>query len=291
MALQIGQILRGATGTYKLLHLLKGTTVFKAKVLSSPSTRAQAKWCGFPITPILLESKLTTDAYWLRRPMVKTAATAPENMCLRREYRNYRIKNIASSPYIRALCDTVQGDGYNDEGPSCLVFEWIDHDLQADTTPEFRSNLALPRAVFTSVLSMLSVLKKLNAVHTGWSLYSLHIRNTQMINCQSEKNIFVSHIDGNASVAKLEDLGNIKHFSKRPQPINNQTYKDEFELAEQLEAIDHPLAHQQTPVASGAAGIPDPPASQDLLDFIGTLLVIDPDSRPSASDILLHFYL
>lgn len=109
--------------------------------------------------------------------MVKTAATADEKMCLRREYRNYRIEDIASSPYIRALCDTVRSDKDQD-GPSCLVFEWMDHDLRSVTAPEFRSNPRLPRAVSTAVLSALRVLKTLNAVHTGSSLYSVHISNT-----------------------------------------------------------------------------------------------------------------
>lgn len=79
------------------------------------------------------------------------------------------------------------------------------------------------------------------------------------------------------------------------QPIDNQTYKDEFELAEQLEAMDHPLGlmklisrrHWRVELQD----IPDPPVPQDLLDFIETLLVIDPNNRPTASDALLHPYL
>ncbi|KAF2873062.1 kinase-like domain-containing protein [Massariosphaeria phaeospora] len=267
MALRIGQILRGAKGNYELLSSLKGSTVFKAKVLSSPST--QAEWA-----------------------MVKTAATADEKMCLRREYRNYRIEDIASSPYIRALCDTVSDE--DQDSPSCLVFEWMDYDLRSVTAPEFRSNPRLPRAVSTAVLSVLRVLKTLNAVHTD----------------VNPNNIYVAHIDGNAPVAKLGDLGNmirdgsatqraqslpcrapevwrglacqhssdiwslgatlttalsplmlfgpadkiiegqteawciakiIRLVGPLGQPINNQTYKDEFELAEQLEVMDHPL--------------------------------------------------
>jgi hypothetical protein len=49
--------------------------------------------------------------------MVKTAAIADEKMFLRREYRNYRIKDIALSPHTRALCDTVRTDEDQD-GPS-----------------------------------------------------------------------------------------------------------------------------------------------------------------------------
>jgi hypothetical protein len=41
MALRVGQVLRGLKGQYELLHPLKGSTVFKAKVLSSP---IQERW-------------------------------------------------------------------------------------------------------------------------------------------------------------------------------------------------------------------------------------------------------
>lgn len=37
--------------------------------------------------------------------------------------------------------------------------------------------------------------------------------------------------------------------------------------------------------------IPDPPVPQDLLDFIESLLIIEPDKRPMASDSLRHPYL
>lgn len=35
MALRVGQVLRGLKGQYELLHTLKGSTVFKARVLSN----------------------------------------------------------------------------------------------------------------------------------------------------------------------------------------------------------------------------------------------------------------
>lgn len=99
--------------------------------------------------------------------MVKTAATADEKMCLRRECRNYRIPDVAASQYIRALCDTVQLGSSVEADPAYLVFEWMDHDLKAVTAPEFRGKAGLPRAVSRAVLEALSVLKRLGAVHTG----------------------------------------------------------------------------------------------------------------------------
>ncbi|KAH8707035.1 kinase-like domain-containing protein [Phaeosphaeriaceae sp. PMI808] len=321
MALRIGQILRGAKGNYELLHSLKGSTVFKAKVLSGPST--QAKWA-----------------------MIKSAATDSEKMCLRREYRNYSIDEIASSPYIRALYDTVQLNESQDD-PPCLVFEWMDHDLRAVTAPEFRSNPKLPKAVSHGVLLALNVLKTLDAVHTDIS----------------PNNIFVSNINGSQPVAKLGDLGNMikDSFTKQraqclpcraPEvwqgyscrhasdiwslavtlttklsplglfgtgdkiieghteawciakiiclvgplgpPVNCQ-YKEEFEFAEKLAVMDHSSGNMKLidrlNWREELQHIPDPPVPSDLLDFIESLLVIDPDKRPTASEALLHPYL
>lgn len=78
-------------------------------------------------------------------------------------------------------------------------------------------------------------------------------------------------------------------------PIDNETYKDEFELAEQLEAMLHPLGRMKLisreDWRTELEDIPDPPVPNDLLDFIETLLVLDPDRRPTAVEALLHPYL
>lgn len=118
--------------------------------------------------------------------MIKTATTAAEKMCLKREHRNYGIGSIASSPHIRALRDTVRAD--DDDGqddPSALVFEWMDHDLRAVTAPEFRSNPKLPRAASIAILSALSVLNELDAVHTGIVLLvgTLYTLRTDAVRC------------------------------------------------------------------------------------------------------------
>lgn len=44
MVLRIGQVLRGAKGKFELLSQLKGSSVFKARVLSSPFI--QEEWSG-----------------------------------------------------------------------------------------------------------------------------------------------------------------------------------------------------------------------------------------------------
>jgi hypothetical protein len=87
-------------------------------------------------------------------------------MCLRREYRNYRIAEIASSPHIQSLRDTVWSDQDGDN-PSSLIFEWMDQTLTLVPMPQFRANPFLPKTVSKAVLSALSVLKTLSAIHTG----------------------------------------------------------------------------------------------------------------------------
>ena len=79
------------------------------------------------------------------------------------------------------------------------------------------------------------------------------------------------------------------------QPVDYQTYKDEFELARQLAVMNHPLGSMKL-ITRGQwreelEHIPDPPVAQDLLDFIKSILVVDPDKRPTATEALLHPYL
>ena len=59
--------------------------------------------------------------------------------------------------------------------------------------------------------------------------------------------------------------------------------------------MDHPLGHMKL-IDRGnrrkeLQDIPDPPGPHDLLCFIESLLIIDPDERPTASDVLRHPYL
>lgn len=59
--------------------------------------------------------------------------------------------------------------------------------------------------------------------------------------------------------------------------------------------MDHPLGSMKLTTRGNwreeLQHIPDPPVSPDLLDFIESLLIINPDKRPTASDALLHPYL
>ncbi|KAF1963553.1 kinase-like protein [Byssothecium circinans] len=303
------------------MEQLKGSSVFKARVLSNSSNRAE--WA-----------------------MVKSAATEDEQMCLKREHYNYGIDQIASSPYIRALHDTVPPIE-NPNGPLCLVFEWMDHDLRSVPADKFRGDPRLPRIVSRAVLSALQIFKTINAVHSDVSV----------------NNIFVSDIDGHSPIAKLGDLGNLvtDGFAKQRlqslpcrapevwqglgcrhssdiwslgvtlvhrlsprllfgpsdkiiegfteawciakiirlvgplQPTDDQSYKEEFELAEQLAVMDNP--HDGTMLINRGTWreelqrLTNPPVSPELLDFIETLLVIDHNKRPTASEALSHPYL
>jgi hypothetical protein len=61
--------------------------------------------------------------------VVKTAVDELENVALKQEYNNYKIPDIASSPYIRTLYDTVgsfedvRHSGAAVEDLLCLVLE------------------------------------------------------------------------------------------------------------------------------------------------------------------------
>jgi hypothetical protein len=106
--------------------------------------------------------------------VVKTAVGELENVALKREYNNYKIPDIASSPYIRTLYDAVgsfeedvrQG-GAAAEDPLCLVFEWMETDLQSLSSHQYRRDSRLPKIISKSVLSTLDIFKRYNATHTG----------------------------------------------------------------------------------------------------------------------------
>lgn len=112
--------------------------------------------------------------------MIKTADTEDGKMCLRREYRNYRIGEIASSPYFRSLCDTVWPD-QDEDNPSSLVFEWMDQTLTSVPMLQFRANQLLPKTVSKAILSALSVLRTLNAIYTGKCTYTVVISSTEQV--------------------------------------------------------------------------------------------------------------
>ena len=170
MALRIGQVFRGGKGKYELLEHLKGSSVFKARVLSSPSI--QEEWYGSA------HALQRLTAYCWSRAVVKCAATSDEKTALKREYRNYGIPEIASCPSIRTLYDTVQAneDLHN---PSCLVFEWMDLDLRSVPANRFRGDPRLPKVVSKAVLSALQLFKTLSAVHTGNCSFSINTPSTK----------------------------------------------------------------------------------------------------------------
>jgi serine/threonine protein kinase len=79
------------------------------------------------------------------------------------------------------------------------------------------------------------------------------------------------------------------------QPIDCQSYKEEFELAEQLAVMENP--HDGMRLIKGGTlreelqRLPEPSVSPKLLEFIESLLVIDHSRRPTASEALQHPYL
>lgn len=165
--MRAGKIVRGATGTYELLDALKAPTVYKAQVLSG--SRINKRW--YVSVTVLKKRQITYSNY---RAVVKTTVGELENVALKREYNNYKIPDIASSPYIRALYDAVgsfeediRHGGAAVEDPLCLVFEWMETDLQSLSSHQYRHDSQLPKIICKSVLSALDIFKRYNAAHTG----------------------------------------------------------------------------------------------------------------------------
>ncbi|KAI8939248.1 hypothetical protein NX059_005074 [Plenodomus lindquistii] len=322
MMLRVGQILRGAKGSYELLQSLKGSTVFKARTVDGPTHCA--KWA-----------------------MIKTAYSADEKKALRREFRNYSIEEIASSRHIRAMSDTVRLDEDQPE-PSCLVFEWMDQDLRSVAKRRFRSDRKLPKAVSKAVLLALEDLRSLNAIHTDINPNNIFLSDIdgpspivklgdlgnairdsstsqrcqslpcrapevwQGLPCRHASDIWSLGVTLTTNLAPLMLFGAmdkriegqteawcIAKIMRLVGPIERPTepeaYRQEFELAEQLELMDHSLGHIKLITRDHwreeLEDIPDPPVPEDLLDFIETLLIIDPDKRPTAAQALTHPYL
>jgi hypothetical protein len=140
--------------------------------------------------------------------VVKSAATNDEKIALKREYRNHKIFEIASCPYIRTLYDTVRSNE-DQQNSSCLVLEWMDLDLRSVPANRFRGDPRLPRVVSNAVLSALKLFKMLKAVHTGNSTSYIDNPSTKSLDV-NVNNIYVSDIDGPSLIAKLGDLGNCK---------------------------------------------------------------------------------
>lgn len=126
---------------------MKVPTVYKAQVLAGP--RIKKRWY-VSITAIKRPA-----AYSDYRAVVKTALGELEHVALKREYNNYKIPDFASSPYIRSLYDAVgsfeediRQDGAVAEDPPCLVFEWMETDLQSLLSHKYRCDSTLPNIVY-----------------------------------------------------------------------------------------------------------------------------------------------
>lgn len=122
----------------------------------------------------------------LIRAVVKTCSNGPDQFLLAREYGNYQIPDIASSPYIRQMYEAIGLPQKQDKTsmssalhPPCLILEWMDTDLWHVPSKSYRNDAELPKTVCRSVLSALEVFRKHGKVHTGsYCLVSLlHLTN------------------------------------------------------------------------------------------------------------------
>lgn len=77
-------------------------------------------------------------------------------------------------------------------------------------------------------------------------------------------------------------------------PTDNEIYKKEFNMARILVNMDHSNGGKlvtRDHWRKELEDIADRPVPKNLLDFLETLLVIDPDERPTAEQALRHPYL
>lgn len=122
-------------------------------------------------------------AYYNYRAVVKTVVCELENVALKREYNNYKNPDISSSPYIRTLYDVVgpfeevrhDGAANATEDSLCLVFDWMETDLRALSSHQYRRGSRLPNSVSKSVLSTLDIFRRYNTIHTGKCSTSLSV--------------------------------------------------------------------------------------------------------------------
>lgn len=109
------------------------------------------------------------------------------------------------------MVDTIHLNKTEEE-PSCLVLEWMDHDLNAIPQVDMRADPKYPRAVFKGVLSALELLRTIDAVHTGADVVSPSNNTILTYVDINPNNIYISDIHGDNPVAKLGDLGAGKHI-------------------------------------------------------------------------------
>lgn len=97
--------------------------------------------------------------------------------CLNRERWNHKLPGVAPCQYIRSLHDvigpdedatTTGSDSTSDGDFSCLVLEWMEHDLRTVPLDRFRRNPNILRIIAKSILMALSMIKEqYNGIHTG----------------------------------------------------------------------------------------------------------------------------
>ena len=171
MPLSPGQIIKGARASYRLLHPLKGKTVFKAEILEARDLKQ--RWSVLPCYH--LKPELTSNL--CIRAVVKTATGSLERSALQREFQTYQNPFVAESPFIRSLHEGVGDmaslDAAHVSGvaPPCLVLEWMDTELRLVSSSAFRGG-ELPKHVARQVLKALWVLYYIDSAHTSTRLLS-----------------------------------------------------------------------------------------------------------------------
>ncbi|KFY71110.1 hypothetical protein V499_08685 [Pseudogymnoascus sp. VKM F-103] len=328
MPLSPGQIIKGARASYRLLHPLKGKTVFKAEILEARDLKQ--RWA-----------------------VIKTATAPLERFALQREFQTYQNPFVAESPFIRSLheglgdMESLSAAHVVGVAPPCLVLEWMDTELRLVPSRAFRGG-ELPKHVARQVLKALWVLYYIDSAHTDVNPNNILISNLnspvpvvkladlgmvtpegfnsqrlQSLPCRAPevwKNQGVSHasdiwslgvtlvhwllgksifgardkrVEGLTEaycIAKLERL--VGPLGELPGDLSVET-REEFRMAALLRDMDMPPPGRGKLIdvrslREELEEIQGPVVPPGLIDFIESLIVVDMEKRPIAHDALKH---
>ncbi|EEQ29073.1 conserved hypothetical protein [Microsporum canis CBS 113480] len=296
MASSINRILKGHKASYRLLEVLKEPSVFKAARVTS------------------------TDGPYHNNLVVK-------DLRVERELRAHQLPVIKECPYIRQVVDVIEKGEHEDWSPSPptiqkrLVLEWMDTDLWL-VRPFGKpfSNPRLPQIVARSMLEALLVFQRVKGVHTGvaknnpsaqthetrapevWKglgvwhssdMWSLGVTITHWL---MSGTLFGPHdkiIEGNHTAWCLAKIHRLVGPIDMPE---NPEYKEDFEMGAALEKSGyvHPKTGETIPFITVGSlreelqKLPREICSEECIDFIEHLLVIDPAGRPTAEEAMKH---
>ncbi|EFR00864.1 CMGC protein kinase [Nannizzia gypsea CBS 118893] len=253
-----------------------------------------------------------------------------KDLLMERELRAHQLPAIKECPYIRQAVDVIERGELEDWSPSPpsiqkrLVMEWMDTELWL-VRPFGKpfSNPRLPQIVTKSILEALVVFHQMKGVHTGvaknnpgaqtdetrapevwrglgiWhssDMWSLGVTITHWLMSGTLFGSRDKSIEGNKAAWCLAKITRLLGPIDIP---DNPAYKEDFEMGEALEqtGYTHPETGEDAPFITVGSlldelqKLPREICSEECIDFIEHILVIDPAARPTAEEALKHPYV